>query len=42
MAVISSERVMLDVDAEASPAATKKIASFSAFIGVDECVEYML
>ena len=32
MAVISSERVMLDVDAEASPAATKKIASFTAFI----------
>jgi hypothetical protein len=42
MAVFSSERTMLVMVAEASPAAIKKIASLSALIGVDCCMALLL
>ena len=35
MTVFSSERIMLDIEAEASPAAMKMIASLSALTGID-------
>ena len=35
MTVFSSERIMLDIEAETTPAATKMIASLSALTGVD-------
>jgi hypothetical protein len=42
MADFSPERTMWDMDAEASPAAMKKIASLSALIGVDCCMALLL